>query len=90
MLRGFLLGSLALIVFNALVSNQNAPVQAEAASRWGLRGFARLLSPDTAGVPQLKSAQSVPISPTMPGRKLRTTDTTPAPAPVPARGAITV
>jgi hypothetical protein len=85
MFRGFLAGSVALAIGYALLSNDSTAARAQQATTWWVSGLHRLLSSDVAGIPQLLSA-----SPSV-GRKLTPgSDTTPAPAPLPGKGQITV
>jgi hypothetical protein len=84
MFRGFLAGTLALAILDLLLQDQTTQRVGQA-STWGLAGLKRLLASDVAGIPQLLSASSSV------GRKLTPgADTTPAPAPLPGKGQITV
>lgn len=75
-MRGFLVGSLALIALYALLQ-RNAAAGVEAGGNALVSGMRRLLSPDVAGVPQrggqtqTPTAAPVPNSPPLPG--MRTT-----------------
>jgi hypothetical protein len=86
-MRGFLAGSLTLVVLYTLL-RPNAAGAVQSGSNIALAGFKRLLSGDVAGVPLRKGLQPTiannPTTPTSPGRQLpaASTDTTPAtPAP---------
>jgi len=91
--RGFLVGTLALAIAQAVLSNQNATARVGEASKWGLSGLHRLLSPDVAAIPQLESAKTAPWQQGGPaqGRKLGTSfNIAPNTPPLPSRGQITV
>ena len=53
-MRGFLVGSLALIALQVAVGNPRAARAAEVGSSWSVSAVRRLLSPDVAGIPQRK------------------------------------
>lgn len=52
-MRGFIVGSLALIVLY-VAGQPNAAKAAASGGKWGLSGLRRALSPDVAGIPQRK------------------------------------
>lgn len=51
-MRGFVVGSLALIALYVAVSSRRGAQAAQAGGNWLVAGMGRLLSPDVAGIPQ--------------------------------------
>lgn len=54
-MRGFVIGSIALVALSVAVQPTSANATRQGAS-WLVSGLRRLLSPDIAGVPQRKTA----------------------------------